>query len=197
MDTMLELGDDGSGLDTGGYKRVTEGMRKKAVAMRKERGKICGEHAPTKQDGICRNWAGLKTDHPGEGPCWMHDKAPVVERVDLEVRSQEYSKDADILELSGEIAMIREYIKTADGEDLDSLVKLVESLRKLIATKHQIELQRNFLIPVTVAVNLARRISDIVSKYLPIEQRMALQGEVKEALKIELAIIKNSQDKLS
>lgn len=181
-----------------GYKRVTEDMRKKAYSMRRNPDKICGAFAPTSEDGICRNWAGMRTDHPGTGKCWLHDKEEKVETVDLLDRSDEYDHDPDILELRGEIETIRKYIKAMEimgeeeGVDIDGLVKLVESLRKLVSTKHQIEVQRNFLIPVTVAVNLARRISEIVSKYLPPEQRLALQGEVREALRIELALGKNS-----
>ncbi len=168
-------------------------VRQKAEEARKDPKRICGAFAPRSKDGICHNWAGARTDHKGTGYCWLHDKAhekkiSKARPVDLVSLSSEQLEDPDVLELKNEIKMVRERIQVAREEENDKLLALLlDTLRKLVDTKNKIELQRQYLIPVSVAVNAAKRVTDVIAKYLPEEQRYALRGEVAEALRIELA----------
>lgn len=178
---------------------ITDSMREKARRMAQDPKNQCGAPSKTSPTGKCRNWAGARTNHKGTGYCWLHDRANQPERarpVDLVVLNSQYSGDPEILELAGEIDMIREKIQevsTDPDADLQVLVKLTDNLRKLISTKNTIELQRRYLIPVSVVENVARRLTEIIAKRLPPEQRLALRDEVVAALRVELSLSNDGQ----
>jgi len=175
-------------------KTITAEMRAKAKAARDDPNKTCGAPSPWSPTGKCRNWAGQGTDHVGTGYCHLHDGAPkpkATQRVDLVDLSGRYGADPEVLELAGEIAKLRELLdsKTENPDrDLDVIVRLTNAVRQLVATKNTIELQRNYLIPVSIAVNVARRVTDVIARHLPPEQRLVLRDEIADVLRVELAL---------
>jgi len=172
--------------------KITDSMRIALAKARNDPSKICGAPAKGGKDGICHRWAGARTNHKGTGYCWLHDKQlPVAKPVDLVVLSEEESTDPEILELKGEIDLARQRLKELDYDDEGSdrtMALLLDTIRKLVQTKNKIEQERRYLIPVSVAVAMARKVTEIVAKYLPAEQRFALRDEIQAALKSQLAI---------
>lgn len=169
-------------------------LRLKAEEARSDPKRICGHFAPNAPDGICHNWAGARTDHKGEGYCYLHDEKhkekslAQAEAVDLVILSEEEMTDPEILELKHEIRLAREKLTEAqEANELRAISMFLENIRKLVDTKNKIELQRRYLIPVSVAVNAARRVTDVLAKHIPEEQRFAMRHEVLAALRIELA----------
>jgi hypothetical protein len=74
----------------------------------------CG--ARSKRDGRpCRHWAGLRTDHPGEGRCWLHGgRAPIksgrystLKRQAIRDKIRELEQDPDPLSLLPEVLLLR------------------------------------------------------------------------------------------
>jgi len=177
---------------------ITDEMRRKSIEARNDPSRICGAPAPKSRTGICRNWAGQRTNHKGTGYCWLHDtKLPGTEVVDLVVLSDQEAQDPEILELRREIQMARNKLRlyAEDSEDdsepagdLKTMALLLDTIRKLVMTKNKIEQDRRYLIPVSVAVNMAKRLTELISEYLPEEQRFALRDEVIELLRTELAL---------
>lgn len=87
---------------------------------------ICGAKH-TKRNGVCQNPAGKGTDHPGEGRCKYHGggaqkASPAYLEVNASPRLKElidgYSTDADLLNLSRDLARMRaivhDYIERHD-----------------------------------------------------------------------------------
>lgn len=178
---------------------ITKEMRLMSIKARDDPDKICGAPAPKSRTGICRNWAGQRTNHKGTGYCWLHDaKLLGTEVVDLVVLSDQESQDPEILELRREIQMARERLRVyayseddsedEGGGDLKTMALLLDAIRKLVLAKNKIELDRRYLIPVSVAVNMAKRLTELIAGYLPEEQRFALRDEVLELLRTELAL---------
>lgn len=173
---------------------ITDEMRRKSIEARNDPSRICGAPAPKSRTGVCRNWAGQRTNHKGTGYCWLHDtKLPGTQVVDLVVLSDQEAQDPEILELRREIQMARSklriFMESDDPTgDLKIMALLLDTIRKLVLTKNKIEQDRRYLIPVSVAVNMARRLTELISEYLPEEQRFALRDEVIELLRTELAL---------
>lgn len=171
---------------------ITAEMRRMSIEARDDPSKICGAPAPKSRTGICRNWAGQRTNHKGTGYCWLHDtKLPGTEVVDLVVLSDQESQDPEILELRREIQMARDELgayNRGEAGDIKTMALLLDTIRKLVQTKNKIELDRRYLIPVSVAVNMAKRLTELIAGYLPEEQRFALRDEVLELLRTELAL---------
>lgn len=171
---------------------ITAEMRRMSIEARDDPDKICGAPAPKSRTGICRNWAGQRTNHKGTGYCWLHDtKLPGTEVVDLVVLSDRESQDPEILELRREIQMARDELgayNRGEAGDIKTMALLLDTIRKLVLTKNKIELDRRYLIPVSVAVNMAKRLTELIAGYLPEEQRLALRDEVLELLRTELAL---------
>lgn len=171
---------------------ITDEMRRKSIEARNDPSRICGAPAPKSRTGVCRNWAGQRTNHKGTGYCWLHDtKLPGTEVVDLVVLSDQEAQDPEILELRREIQMARDELRvmsTSEKGDLKAMALLMDTIRKLVQTKNKIEMDRRYLIPVSVAVNMAKHLTELISKYLPEEQRFALRDEVIELLRTELAL---------
>jgi len=170
--------------------KITDEMRRKSAEARNDPSKICGAPAKKGKGGICHNWAGARTDHLGTGYCYRHDKQlPKVEKVDLVLLSDQESQDPEILELRKEIEMARGMLEAAKNDnDLRGVAILLDTIRKLVQTKNTVEQQRRYLIPVSVAVNMAKRLTELIGNYLPQEQRFALRDEVIQLLRTELAL---------
>lgn len=178
--------------------KITDEMRRKSAEARNDPSKICGAPAKKGKGGICHNWAGARTDHLGTGYCYRHDKQLAkVEAVDLVLLSEQESQDPEILELRREIELARGLLEAEGGDDSEdgsgdvdirAVALLLDTIRKLVLTKNRIELERRYLIPVSVAVNMARRLTELIGSYLPQEQRFALREEVITLLRTELAL---------
>ena len=169
---------------------LTTEVRLAAAKARHNPDNLCGAPTPNGKYPTCHRWAGARTTHKGEGYCWMHDKeTPRAKIVDLTILSEEEAQDPEVLELKGEIKLARAKLEEANADnDLRTLALLMDTIRKMVQTKDKIERERRYLIPVSVAVNVARRLTEVVSKYLPPEQRWALKDEVTEVLRTELAL---------
>jgi nucleotide-binding universal stress UspA family protein len=92
----------------------------------------CG--AKTKSGRPCQNTAGKKTDHVGEGRCWLHGGATpikhgrysVIQRQNIKERIAQFESDADPLNLLPEVLLLRAL--TADL--IDRYDELVEGLHR-------------------------------------------------------------------
>ena len=92
----------------------------------------CG--AKTKSGKPCQNTAGKKTDHVGQGRCWLHGGATpikhgrysVIERENIRERIAQFEADADPLNLLPEVLLLRAL--TADL--IDRYDRLVEGLHR-------------------------------------------------------------------
>ncbi len=169
---------------------ITDKVRIGLAKARNDPSRICGAPCKEGKDGICHRWAGARTNHKGVGYCWLHDKRlPVAEPVDLVELSSQELEDPEVLELRGEIALAREKVVEAEKEgDLRTLALLLDTIRKLVQTKNKIEQERRYLIPVSVAVTMAKKVTEIVARHLPVEQRFALRDEILAVLKSQLAV---------
>lgn len=177
---------------------ITDEMRRRLAEAREDPAKICGAPAKKGRGGICHRWAGARTSHKGTGYCYLHDKElPKAETVDLVLLSDQEAQDPEILELRKEIELARRMLaaettgESEEGEEggnIRAVALLLDTIRKLVLTKNKIEQERRYLIPVSVAVNIARRLTELIGNYLPQEQRFALRDEVIGLLRAELAL---------
>lgn len=96
--------------------------RKPAIphAERKKREPHAECGANKKQsDGLCTNPAGFRTDHPGEGKCFLHGGAtPIrsgrwsqIKRPSFREKIERFEEDPDPLNLEPEIALLRAFVE--------------------------------------------------------------------------------------
>jgi hypothetical protein len=112
----------------------------------------CGTKCGAKRKrnpGHCTNKAGYKTDHVGQGRCYLHGGAtPVkhgrystIQRDDLRVLIEEFERDPDPMNLMPEIAVMRGlfwlYIEK-DGADLAEAGKLLAEVTKIVERQERI-----------------------------------------------------------
>lgn len=114
-------------------------------------------NAETRDGSPCRNRAGYKTDHPGEGRCHLHGGSTPVQhglysklsRYDLGDRIQELREDPQLTDLREQIAvqsaMIERYLKeiadqeTVDADTLKAVNRAVDLLSRNVHRMQKIE----------------------------------------------------------
>ena len=80
--------------------------------------KTCGAKLKNKP-GNCSKTAGWRTDHPGQGRCYLHGgNTPIkhgryssVQRIDFRERIAKFEADADPLNLAPEVALLRAFVE--------------------------------------------------------------------------------------
>lgn len=79
----------------------------------------CGARLKSKAGASCSKSAGWRTDHPGQGKCYLHGGAtPIkhgryssVQRVDFRERIAKFEADPDPLNLAPEVALLRAFVE--------------------------------------------------------------------------------------
>lgn len=79
----------------------------------------CGARLKSKPGATCSKKAGWRTDHPGQGRCYLHGgNTPIkhgryssVQRQDFRERIAKFEADADPLNLAPEVALLRAFVE--------------------------------------------------------------------------------------
>ena len=122
-----------------GSERADAGALRGGAALRADAPLLCG--ARTKRGtGTCKQAAGARTDHPGQGKCWLHGGATpikhgrysLIQRPRLQELIARFGADANPLDTLPEIALTRgllvDYIERYDAYT-DALIAWHESWR--------------------------------------------------------------------
>ena len=112
----------------------------------------CG--AKTKSGGTCQNVAGYKTDHVGEGRCYLHGgRMPIKHGRYSQVKGRlgdkiaEHSNNPNPLDLLPELATLRalfekwitERGEEGNAETVAGAEKLIDGMRKTVDTIHKMQ----------------------------------------------------------
>ena len=112
-------------------RQVTDIARTAAKNAREDVTRLCG-HLLSARDGTCRNWKGYRTEHPGEGFCFLHGgKAVAVVGWPRSVAgvAERYFRDPEILSLQREISISRARIQQLEDKKYE---RLVETMLKTV-----------------------------------------------------------------
>ena len=146
-----------------------------------------------KEDGYCHQQAGHMTSHPGEGRCNLHSgiangvPTPSYNIPALRERMQEFIHDPEIISVDREIALQRSYtellghyitrlkwehdnnVKPEDSiinvSDLTTMInQCTRNISHLVQTKHQIEMDRKYMIDIRMVHLIFSMVGDILDK---------------------------------
>jgi len=153
----------------------------------------------------CNNPAGMRTDHPGTGKCYLHGgsstgrpittgKQSVKHKAALQAKIDHYMEDPNPLDLTREIAMLRAlcddyYLRKQDTEDeltLHTLQTIYAFITDISKTTERFSRIINQTALTVAEVNfLQARLADLIVKYLPDEDRRdAFWDEFRQAVNI-------------
>jgi hypothetical protein len=148
------------------------------VEARKKKENLCGA---AKHDGsgrTCRNWAGYKTDHAGEGFCYLHggtSTGVVGWPKSLALVAERYHKDPDMLSLTREIAIARARIfQMEDQAQVDernpkqdfTLARYLDLVRKLVETQFVMNEKKKYTVTIDALIATVVKCADIVMDLL-------------------------------
>lgn len=145
------------------------------------------------EDGYCPRPAGSGTDHRGEGRCSVHSgmangvpvagyKIPAIQE-----RMHEFIHDPEIISVDREIALVRAYTELLGGyisvlqqehnngtHPKDSQINVAEltamvnqstrNIAHLVQTKHQIEMDRKYMVDIRMVHLMFTMVGDIIDK---------------------------------
>ncbi|OPL18744.1 MAG: hypothetical protein AVO35_13230 [Candidatus Aegiribacteria sp. MLS_C] len=164
--------------------------------------KTCGDFGGTTRAGrSCRNPAGFKTDHQGEGKCHLHGGAargrPIkhgryAKKTSRQLRDkiEAHLENPRPLDLSEELALLRalaDYLleslgETGDmGPDLGPILSAVDRIRQTVDTVSKIQAREALTAQETVLV--AATLADILKKNIEDEDTLRhVLGELRVRL---------------
>lgn len=152
--------------------------------------KLCGAEK-TSSAGTCQNLAGFRTNHLGRGRCFMHEetiegmKNSKFDIPAIRERLNDFLEDTNILSLDNEIALNRayleltkNYIQILSDENLrntlpenskislpqltDTIVRVTNTIGKLVKTKSEIEVGRKYVVHINVFQSIIGQVADVI-----------------------------------
>jgi len=113
----------------------------------------CG--SKTKSGGFCKNPAGFKTNHPGEGRCHLHGGNSAIKHGrysklsnPLGIKIQEHMQDTDPLDMTAELSSLKAMLEIwmdKNGEEsmvaqaMSGAIPLIDGIRKTVDTIHKMQ----------------------------------------------------------
>jgi hypothetical protein len=142
--------------------------------MAKRTKNMCG--AMTHKGTPCRNPAGFKTPHLGEGRCYQHGgltpaRTMHVQDSNLYQKAMEYAKDPGIFNMSFELGLLKamleeelqSYEQDKTKENLYAIKAVIDSITRTTDKFFQIVYQHHFAVTIPQLEDIIRRIVEILN----------------------------------
>lgn len=155
-------------------------------------------HHNKKTGKMCQIKAGLGTDHPGQGYCYIHEDdepyyghhLPLVKLLDPEIRPlvlEVMENDSQIFDMRFELATLKtRYAQEFGDMTIQNMVNMVRVISSSMKNLHEMEQGRHYFIHINALALVLESVGQIARQYLPEGTLNDFSKDLESAIKMTL-----------
>jgi len=143
----------------------------------------CGANLRKKPGQTCSHWAGFRTDHPGQGRCWLHggltkkgkkmlqtqkeerERLRQLRSLTVEELAERFIRDQDLINLDRDIGIAEAMLAKLDKSQLENYpaaARLLDVIVKSKKAKWEIEKERMYALPISNVREIITRLFALI-----------------------------------